>query len=255
MTFSHEIAARTLWAEARGEPVDGQRAVAVRVYLYAIRFPNGKQYIGITNSLRSRLKQHKSRARRGINTPLYAAIRKHGANNITMTPLVVGDTAYIADLEVAAIARFQTRDRRYGYNVSLGGELSPMASEETRLKMRATIRTPEVRAARRAAVLGIKRSDETKKNISDAKKLRRGWHHSEETRTKIAKSNTGKKHTEETKLNLSAALKGRARCRYTDKTRQARSDWSKSLWASPWGEANRAKLIARNKAKSNKGEG
>jgi spore germination cell wall hydrolase CwlJ-like protein len=28
MTFSRDIAARTLWAEARGEPVDGQRAVA-----------------------------------------------------------------------------------------------------------------------------------------------------------------------------------------------------------------------------------
>lgn len=28
MTFSRDIAARTLWAEARGEPEDGQRAVA-----------------------------------------------------------------------------------------------------------------------------------------------------------------------------------------------------------------------------------
>jgi len=47
--------------------------------LYALTFPNGKQYIGITSgTLRRRVNLHRSHANTGRPGAVYNAIRKYG---------------------------------------------------------------------------------------------------------------------------------------------------------------------------------
>jgi len=101
-----------------------------RYVLYVLIFPNWKRYFGITaNTAEARLKEHlKNAFKRKLMTPVYCAIRKYGAPRLQC--LVIGDRRYIQDLEIAAISHFKTTDRRYGYNVTLGGDVSPMHSKE-----------------------------------------------------------------------------------------------------------------------------
>src|ERR1700724_3850930 len=118
--------------------------------LYKLRFPNGKRYLGITYSMPIRWQGH-CRAARYVKTPLYNAFRKYGADSITYRVLAMGDRDYIVALEIAAIAKFNTRDPRIGYNVALGGQLSPMLSPVVRAKQLAYFATPASKARRSAA--------------------------------------------------------------------------------------------------------
>ena len=141
-------------------------------YLYCLDFPNGKKYVGLSNDPVKRLRLHRFFAREG-RLPVNAAFRKHGAPQLRI--LCVGDRTYIAELEIKAIAAFRTREQEFGYNVSLGGELSPSL-------------VPEL-----AARAGL---------------ARRGRPHSAEHRARIAAANTGRTHTPEARANMSAAKMG-----------------------------------------------
>ena len=97
-------------------------------YLYVLLFPNGKRYFGISKNVASRFKGHLRAATKGVDQrPLYRAMRKNVGQVVHQT-LCVGSEDYIADLEILAIARWNTTDRRYGYNLALGGNTSPMSS-------------------------------------------------------------------------------------------------------------------------------
>jgi hypothetical protein len=124
-------------------------------HLYCLTFPNGKKYIGLSGDVRNRLRLHCLTAKKGIRTaPIYAAIRKYGSPSVSV--LCSGTLPYIADLEIKAIAAFQTRNRQLGYNVHLGGSLGP--APETRVKIGAAHRgktiSPELRAKWSAAKKG-----------------------------------------------------------------------------------------------------
>lgn len=143
-----------------------------RVYLYCLDFLNGKKYVGLTNDPIKRFRSHVFFAKTG-NLPVHCAIRKHGCPQLRV--LCAGDKAYIAALEVAVIAALRTRESKFGYNVSLGGELSPSL-------------VPEI-----AARAGI---------------TKRGRRFSAEHRAKIGRANAGRTPTPETREKLRAASKG-----------------------------------------------
>lgn len=92
--------------------------------LYRIIFPNGKSYIGISQNPALRWRQHQLNAKRGMNLPVYRAMRKYGGD-VGFEVLMWGDALFIAGIERATIDAFESRIPT-GYNVALGGETSPV---------------------------------------------------------------------------------------------------------------------------------
>ena len=121
--------------------------------IYIHTFPNGKKYIGVTS--------WKPELRWGSNGGNYRnpymknAIKKYGWNNISHEIVAENLTAEQASqMEIELIQKYNSADKRYGYNISLGGIESKICSEQTKEKLR-------------QANLGKVMSEESKKKISD----------------------------------------------------------------------------------------
>ena len=97
--------------------------------------PSGRSYIGQTRQpLEKRLRQHREE---GGCPLIYDAIKKYGWDNIEVT--VLHEQVPVNDLlwlERHCIAIFNTYHD--GYNLTPGGEISPMHTPEARAKMSAT---------------------------------------------------------------------------------------------------------------------
>lgn len=129
--------------------------------LYKLTFPNGKAYIGITTkTARHRFGAHASNAKAGVRrSALYAAWRKYGPPIMEVLGKFDGDDLYEA--ERLAILEHGTHHPN-GYNLTSGGEISPMLFPEPAAKMRATkarngtlgLVTPEAAAKISAALKG-----------------------------------------------------------------------------------------------------
>jgi group I intron endonuclease len=117
--------------------------------IYLIEDHRMKPYVGVTSkTLEERLRKHKNKARRGVETHLYNAMRQYGAENFDIIPLDAAPTKGKAfELEKEWIERLGTCE--HGYNMTKGGEGrenkgkdNPMwgksHSDETRLKMSET---------------------------------------------------------------------------------------------------------------------
>lgn len=104
--------------------------------LYRITSPSGKQYIGISVNYRKRMNDHRQASAKG-GTRLYAAIRKYKWESFSFEVLVVGSFEYVKQLEVKAIAAFNTL-HPHGYNMTEGGDgcTGRKASRRTLAKMR-----------------------------------------------------------------------------------------------------------------------
>lgn len=146
--------------------------------LYQIVFPNGKRYIGMTESVASRRwLDHRYHARMGHKGVVYDAIRKHGVENARFEILVVADGRdYLADLERGAIRSFGTR-APLGYNVTDGGDGAPCGHKYR---------------------VGLKHSAASKAKMSKTRQAL-GFHHTEETKARIGEASRGNKYSEGTK--------------------------------------------------------
>ena len=141
--------------------------------VYIHTFPNSKKYIGVTS--------WKPELRWGANGCNYKnpyminAIKKYGWDNISHEIVAENLTAEQASqMEIELIQKYNSADKRYGYNISLGGIESKICSEQTKEKLR-------------QANLGKVMSEESKKKISDFQR--------------------GQKRTNKTRLNMSMAQK------------------------------------------------
>ena len=138
---------------------------------------NGKQYVGITSSLKIRWYRHKKA--NGSSPALHAAIKLYGAENFVFTHLMdVFNFEHAKDIEMELIASKGTKAPN-GYNLTDGGEGSH----------------------------GVERSEETRKKIGKASKQRR---HSDEARKRISETQKGvakPMFSEEHRAKLSAATK------------------------------------------------
>jgi group I intron endonuclease len=95
------------------------------MYLYIMTFPNGKKYVGITVNLGKRKSCHKSRAKNGCDYSeyLYNAINKYGWENIEWE-VADGYESWdeLCELEIEAIATYNTTNKDVGYNLTTGGD-------------------------------------------------------------------------------------------------------------------------------------
>ena len=135
----------------------------MRHYLYQIRNKfNGKCYIGVTNNPKRRYKEHFESENGSVL--IKQSLLKYGPNAFEFKILVIGYCDYIYDLEIKAIAKFNTMSP-FGYNITFGGE---------------------------GIQAGFKHSEETKQKISAALHARKPI--STETRRKLSVSKVGNKH-------------------------------------------------------------
>lgn len=203
--------------------------------VYMHTSPSGKRYIGITSQ--------KPEDRWGDGGAGYLCKNPNGtyrqpviAQAILKYPnwdewkheilLTQKTKKYAGEEERRLIELYRCRDRRYGYNISPGGEGAPL-SEESKKK---------ISEANKGRLVGPKNpnygkpmSEETKKKLSESKKgkycgennpnygnhkLSRennpfyGKHHTDETKDKLRQINLGKKLPEETKIKIGRALMG-----------------------------------------------
>lgn len=81
---------------------------------------NNKVYIGITQSIEKRRIQH---FRCKKNHPLYNAIQKYGKDNFIFEVIDTADNRKVlCELERYYIRLYNSNDRKYGYNITSGGE-------------------------------------------------------------------------------------------------------------------------------------
>ena len=149
--------------------------------VYKHTSPSGKVYIGITSQ--------KPYARWDgghgykFNRHFSNAIKKYGWKNIEHEVLFEGLSQQEAEIkEVELIAQYRSSDRKYGYNIALGGRINNL-SEETRIKMSNSHK-------------GKKLSPEQRMKMSEANRGEKhpmyGKHHTEEARRKISEAHKGK---------------------------------------------------------------
>lgn len=145
--------------------------VAPKGWIYILRFPNGKVYIGQTRRLEDRINEHrrsefptKLQSRRVDNkTKLKHAIRKYGWSSVKVEILTSGlDPSSIDAEEVRRIREFNSVEK--GYNTLPGGEVKPWDIPEVAEHLRAVHKTEEYRAKQRASWNSERRESQRKSN-------------------------------------------------------------------------------------------
>lgn len=167
------------------------------VYIHV--FPNGKRYVGVTSC-----KPHLRWGSNGCNYKnpyIKNAIAKYGWDSVEHQIIAEGLSAEQASqMEIELIEKYNSADRKFGYNISLGGIENKICSDETKEKLR-------------QANLGKIMSDESKAKISKAVK---GRIYSEEVRANMSKAQkksyangNNALHSKEARKKASLSLKGR----------------------------------------------
>lgn len=132
--------------------------------VYKLTSPSNKVYIGITS--RS-VKKRWNNGSGYIKCPaIFNAIKKYGWDNFKKEVVYEGLTEEHAKfLETFLISHYKSKDRRFGYNLTDGGEGSKgtVVSEETRRKMSAIHKGNKYN-------LGRKLSEEHRRQISEREK-------------------------------------------------------------------------------------
>jgi group I intron endonuclease len=144
---------------------------------------NGKFYFGITMcSLSKRWTEHKCKSK-SSKSHLALAMVKYGVDNFIIEKISDCDSEdKMYELEVSLIKQFKTNNPEFGYNNSIGGEISSK---------------------------GKKISDETRGKLSEYQKYRARKPHSQETKDKIGRANKGNKISEEQKKSVSERFKNK----------------------------------------------
>lgn len=148
--------------------------------VYMLEFPDGKKYIGSTmKKMCYRLSGHKYNVGKKTSE-LYSHWALMGEPVVKILA-TANDEETIRAAEGLAVMAFNTKVP-HGLNMAYGGAKGP---------------------------LGVKLSDEVRRQMSERSKGRVGHTHSKEVRARISKGLTGRVLSQETKLKLSIAGKKR----------------------------------------------
>lgn len=182
------------------------------VYIISSNITGKICYVGKTNNLKRRWKEHRMAVASVSPCPLYRALRKYGVEAFKFEPLATYTTEEIAlDNEVALIRSLRESGVKL-YNLTDGGEglsgFSPSA--ETRAKLSAIFKgrkfSPETLARMSAGQKGRVHSPETRMKLS---KINKGRVQTLQHRTKRAAAQIGRRYSPETIAKMSASHKGK----------------------------------------------
>lgn len=140
--------------------------------VYKHTTPNGKVYIGITG--RSPKERWDSGHGYKGSSAFYNAIKKYGWDSILHEILYENLTKDEAEsFEVELISLYQSNERKYGYNIALGGSANQLGRKRTeteRERISLTCKTSKVflEGSKRGAVtrIGHVTAEDTKRKIS-----------------------------------------------------------------------------------------
>ena len=164
------------------ESVSPKRRKSGKEYIVYMHIsPSRKKYIGITKcSLSKRWRNGKGY---WSNEYFSNAIKKYGWENFEHAILYSGVSKEDAEhIEKELIKKFNTTDRKYGYNIEGGGCLNKEVSKETRRKLsenatgvkpseETRLKMPESHKGEKCHFYGIKCSDEHKKKLYELKRV------------------------------------------------------------------------------------
>ncbi len=147
---------------------------------------NGKIYIGLTiQGTRVRYLHHLYEARSNSTFPIHRAIRKYGEENFEVEVIVsVEAQEELKLLEKAYIQEYKANDRKFGYNMTEGGDgtFGRLHSEETKEKIR-------------QKAIGRKMSDDSKRRMSEAhsRNKEQDWYKANKRRAALKSAESKKK--------------------------------------------------------------
>lgn len=162
-------------------------------FVYQLEFSNGKSYIGLTTqTLKHRVAQHRSLSKTS-NLPVHAAWRKYGEPKVHIVTECHKNFLPIIEEHLILLKNTITPN---GYNISPGGDMSPMLIPEIVEKIAAKKR-------------GSKHTEQTKEKMRKAHAGRispnKGKMFSETWKQNMAIAQTGRKHSSETKAKMAVA--------------------------------------------------
>lgn len=185
---------------------------------------NEKKYIGQSKyTLKTRRKRHEQEvSRKNWKRLFHNALRKHGFENFNWKVIEEVPNKKLCEREIYYIDKFDTFNN--GYNMTEGGEISPMLYPDIAKKMANT------KKGIPSSLLGKERIDmigylnpakklEARKKISESKKGKRNPNYgkklffSEERNNKISQKLKGRKFSKEHKRKISENSKKRIRIR------------------------------------------
>lgn len=140
---------------------------------------DGKRYIGITSQKLSVRWRHGNGYSK--NKHFFRSIQKYGWDSFQHNVIAENVSEEEAkEIEIRLIKEYKTTDPKYGYNTTRGGDTRQPCPEEVKQKIR-------------EKNIGRKRSDETRKKLSEAAKKRDWGPLTDEHKKKISKSLMGNK--------------------------------------------------------------
>lgn len=133
------------------------------MWVYVHQFPNGKRYVGQT--IQKPTKRWGKNGDRYKSSPcVFNAIMKYGWDNTTHTVYEVETMEEMDYLEKYLISFYNTRDRRFGYNLDSGGNANKNRSEETKDKISTSLKGKNT--GEDNPMYGTHRSEEFKQKMS-----------------------------------------------------------------------------------------
>lgn len=183
-------------------------------YIYFIHnIVNNKVYIGKTINFKRRWERH-------IKTSFYnkskdkfylhKAIKKYGTKNFIFSVIqTLNNQSDANDAEKYWISYFNSKNNKYGYNLTDGGEgcVGRKISDKTREKMRIAA-TGRKHTEKTKELLRKINLDKIPVNIEQLKTIHTGVPLSEEHKRKISEAKKGVPFSEEHKKNMSKSHKG-----------------------------------------------
>ncbi len=178
--------------------------------VYKHIFPNNKIYIGITKQKLER-RWSKGKGYK-LCPLMNKAIEKYGWNNIKHEILFTGLSKEQAEQkEIQLIKEYKCNNRKYGYNIENGGNCCGTHSEETKKKIGAKSKGNKRCLGRKISKKHIEKLYEgrIKKYKETGKYGYQGYKHTQEYKENLSKKIMGIKRSEETKKKLSEIAKQR----------------------------------------------
>lgn len=187
-------------------------------YVYVIRnLVNGKVYVGQAKNPAVRKAGHFYEARKGNKRPLYASIRKHGAENFSFEVLEECADELINERERFWVSHFDSYNLEKGYNLTNGGNQCFTVSDQTRQQM----------------------SEKAKLRVGPLNN-RWGKKHSPETLQKMRENNSMKRP--EVCHKVSVNRKGKGTGKRSDEFCENIQEASRRFWSSEKGKARRERM-------------